>query len=140
MITLAESREDISWPREIHTEQIRLAAVVAGLQRDVGDLVTNLAVQAGILRGPDGGQSLTVRMAISEQKLSEMRDDLLDHRRTVETQMDRIQGTLEKVRENSDQQVRDAAVQRTQHLIQIVGWILGVIAMVLSAMFSLFKH
>src|SRR6266436_7755083 len=140
MVALAESREDIAWSKEIHSEQIRLAAVVAGLQRDIGDLVTDLAVQAGILRGADGGQSLTIRMAISEQKMSEMRDDLIDHRRQTEVQMDRMQGTLEKVRENSEQQIRDAATQRAQHLIQVVGWILGVIAMVLSAMFSLFKH
>ncbi len=140
MVALAESREDIAWSREIHAEQIRLAAIVAGLQRDIGDLVTDLAAQAGILRGADGGQSLTIRMAISEQKLSEMRDDLLDHRRQTEAQMDRIQGTLEKVRENSDQQIRDAANQRTQHLIQVVGWILGVLAMLISAAVSLFKH
>ncbi len=136
---MAESREDTAWPKEIHAEQIRVAAIVAGLQRDIGDLVTNLAVQGGILRGTDGGPSLVVRMAINEQKLSEMKDDLLDHRRATEVQMDRVQDTLEKVRENSEQQIRDAATQRAQHLIQVVGWILGVIAMVLSAMFSLFK-
>src|SRR6266852_6131320 len=134
MVTLAESREDTSWPREIHAEQIRLAAVVAGLQRDVGDLITDLAMQSGILRGANGGQSVTIRLALIEQKASEMREDLVDHRRATEVQMDRMQSTLEKVRENSDQQVRDAATQRTQHLIQVVGWILGVLAMVISAM------